>query len=71
MLIIFCVDELTYWSLMSNVVILCWSLIGMLLSSCATSLDFFGSMCVCMCVCVWVGVCVGGWVVNLLICQVF
>jgi len=47
MLILFCVGKLTNWSLMSNVVILCWSLIWMLLSSCATILDFCGSMCVC------------------------
>ena len=35
MLIIFCVGKL-----MSNVVILCWSLVWMLHSSCATYLDF-------------------------------
>ena len=39
-LIILCVGMLTYRSCTSNVIVLCWSLIWMLLSSCATSLEF-------------------------------
>jgi len=39
-LIIYCIGKLTYRSLLSKVVILCWLLIWILFSSCATSFEF-------------------------------